>query len=45
VIVDGVMKIGPGAPVAVAELQPRETNPAKNGTPKAEGRAPVLAQK
>ena len=45
VIVDGVMKIGPGSPVAVAELQPRETNPAKNGTPKAEGRAPVVAQK
>jgi membrane fusion protein (multidrug efflux system) len=43
VIVDGVMKIGPGAPVAVAELQPRETNPAKNGT--AEGRASVVAQK
>jgi membrane fusion protein (multidrug efflux system) len=45
VIVDGVMKIGPGSPVAIAESQPRETNPAKNGTPRAEGRAPVVAQK
>ena len=45
VIVDGVMKIGPGAPVAIAELQPRETNAAKSGMPKAEGRAPVVAQK
>jgi len=45
VIVDGVMKIGPGSPVAVAESQPREIDPAKNGTPKAEGRAPVVAQK
>ncbi len=45
VIVDGVMKIGPGSPVAIAESQPRETAPAENGTPKAEGRAPVVAQK
>ena len=37
------MKIGPGSPVAIAESQPRETNPANNGT--AEGRAPVVAQK
>jgi hypothetical protein len=40
-----VMKIGPGAPVAIAELQPREIDPAKNGTPRAEGRAPIVAQK
>jgi len=45
VIVDGVMKIGPGSPVAVAESQPRGTDPAKNGTPKAEVRAPAVAQK
>src|SRR6266699_2549384 len=45
VIVDGVMKIGAGAPVAVAESQPREANAAKSGMPKAEGPAPVVAQK
>jgi membrane fusion protein (multidrug efflux system) len=38
VIVDGVMKIGPGSPVAVAEPQP-------GAAPQAEGRAPVVAQK
>jgi membrane fusion protein (multidrug efflux system) len=41
VIVDGVMKIGPGSPVAVAGTQPRESDV----TPKAEARAPVIAQK